>query len=121
MKLSAAWNTVEPNHVAGLMATASDTQADIGQRIRQLRLALGFMQARAFCAFVGITEQALNNYEHGRRRIGIDEALKIAGKTGASLDWIYRGMDHTLPMHLLQRLEKVKADDPRPDRLASNG
>jgi len=40
---------------------------------------------------VQISTTAWNRYEHGTLRIGIDRALNVVKKTGASLDWIYRG------------------------------
>ncbi len=94
-----------------------DKPEEIGARLRRLRLALGYPQARTFCQFVGITDQAMNNYETGRRRISIDEAMKIVAKTGAGLDWIYRGLDHTLPKHVADKLaeyDRLEAMTPRP-------
>jgi transcriptional regulator with XRE-family HTH domain len=83
----------------------------IGTRLKALRDALGY-EARAFCEIIGIFEQAWNNYEHGRRRIGIDEAMKVVTKTGVSLDWIYRGLEHTLPLYVAKkfRLNLASAD-----------
>ncbi|EIM25715.1 helix-turn-helix domain-containing protein [Microvirga lotononidis] len=81
-----------------------DNPEVIGGRIRRLRLALGYDQARAFCQFVGFSDQALYNYETGKRRISLDEVMKIVTKTGASLDFIYRGLEHTLPGHVLDKL-----------------
>lgn len=96
-----------------------DNPVIIGGRIRRLRLALGFEQARAFCQFVGISDQALYNYETGKRRISLDEVMKIVQKTGVSLDWIYRGLEGTLPLHVAQRLAEVPEEDAIPDQRAS--
>lgn len=74
-----------------------------------------------FCQFVGITDQAWNNYETGRRRISIDEAMKIVAKTGAGLDWIYRGLEHTLPKHVADKLAALPADAEDANRRAANG
>lgn len=91
----------------------------IGARLKRLRLALGYSQARPFCAFVGISDQAWNNYETGRRRISIDEAMKIIMKTGASLDWIYRGLDHTLPKHVADKLAALEKEEEAIRRAAN--
>ncbi|MCB8819550.1 helix-turn-helix domain-containing protein [Microvirga rosea] len=80
----------------------------IAIRLNSLREALGFKQARAFCQFVGITDQAWNHYSSSRRRISLDEAMKIVNKTGVSLDWIYRGIEHILPVHLVEKLRAVR-------------
>lgn len=84
-----------------------DQLDDIAERLRRLRLAYGFQQAQAWCQFVGIGATSWNAFERGNRRITIDEALKVCAKTGASLDWIYRGLVHTLPLHVVERLEAV--------------
>lgn len=88
-----------------------DRVEDIAERLRRLRLAYGFPQARAWCQFVGMAEPSWNAFERGNRRITIDEALKICAKTGASLDWIYRGLEGTLPLHVAQKLAAVPHED----------
>jgi transcriptional regulator with XRE-family HTH domain len=86
-----------------------DRPEDIGARQRTPCEALGYDQARAFCQFVGFSNQALYNYETGKRRISLDEAMKIVAKTGASLDWIYRGVEYSPPVHLTEKLRLVDA------------
>jgi len=81
----------------------------IGVRLKTLREALGYDQARAFCQFVGFSDQALYNYETGKRRISLDEAAKVVSKTGATLDWVYFGVEHSLPFHLAEKLRQVDA------------
>ncbi len=81
----------------------------IGIRLKSLREALGYRRARAFCDVVGITETAWNNYECGRRRISLDEAMKVIARTGVSLDWIYRGLEYTLPADLAKKLRRLDA------------
>ena len=39
----------------------------IAGRLKALRLAMGFDQAKTWCAFVGIPENAWNHFERGRR------------------------------------------------------
>lgn len=91
-----------------------DSTQDIAGRLLRLRRALGYEQATEWCRFVGITDQAWNNFERARRRITIDEALRVAAKTGASLDWIYRGLEHTLPKHVADKLSKIPDPTIRP-------
>ena len=81
----------------------------IGGRLKALRLALGYRQAKAFCDFIGATDTAWNNWEHGRRTVPIDVASRLALRTGASLDWIYHGFGHALPVHLAEKLRQVDA------------
>jgi hypothetical protein len=82
---------------------------EIALRLRQLRLAMGFTQKRAWVNFIGAHEPNWHTYESGGRRIPLDEALKLCDRTGASLDWIYRGLDHSMPMHLVEKLRQVDA------------
>ena len=94
------------------IATVSsmDGPEAIGARLRRLRLALGHDKASTFCRFLDITDGAWNHYEHRRRRINLDEAMKVVAKTGVSLDWIYRGLEHTLPLHVAEKLNSVEDD-----------
>lgn len=98
-----------------------DQPEQIGERLRRLREALGFDQAKRFAEFVGISEQAWNHFERGRRPPTVPDAIKVAGKTGASLDWIYRGMEHTLPMHVLQKLTALDDTEEASRKRAANG
>jgi transcriptional regulator with XRE-family HTH domain len=99
-----------------------DNPEKVGARIRRLRLALGYTQAKAFCDSMGIADTAWNNWEKGRRVIPIDAALKLAAKTGASLDYIYRGLDHTLPKHVADKLDAYDLSErTATTRHAANG
>ena len=40
---------------------------------------------------LGITPQGLIHYERGSRRLDIGVAIQIVGRTGLTLDWLYRG------------------------------
>lgn len=96
-------------------------QEQIGARLLELRRAYGY-KAKDFASFVGIAETTWNNYERGKRRISIDEALKVASRTGAGLDWIFRGLEHTLPKHVIDRLDALrKSSDPKGGQQAANG
>jgi hypothetical protein len=79
----------------------------IAVRLNNLREALGFKRATAFCQFVGITDPAWNHYSSGRRRILLDEAMKIVRTTGVSLVRIYRGLEHTLPVHIAEKIRLI--------------
>lgn len=97
------------NDGAGLsgMNKSLDNNKAVGGRLGRLRRALGFEQKRAFAKFVGVPETSWNMFEGGERRITLNEALKVCAKTGASLDWIYRDIEHTLPLHVIERLNRL--------------
>jgi transcriptional regulator with XRE-family HTH domain len=79
----------------------------VALRLRRLRNALGFETVRDFAAFLNVNEQTWYHFERGRRVPTIRDAIKLADKTGASLDWIYRGLEHTLPLHVVQKIAAV--------------
>jgi transcriptional regulator with XRE-family HTH domain len=89
-------------HYAGM---AEDTSLRaIGERIRLTRVALGYPTSIGFARIVGLTQQALNNYEQGIRRPDLDKALLICRATGVTLDWLYRGDPSGLPLRLSQKI-----------------
>ena len=91
-----------------------DTPQVIASRLIALRQALGFKQAKVFSEFIGAGETTWNTFERAHRAITIETATKLTRKTGASLDWIYLGFEHTLPFQLAEKL-RLHAD------LAKNG
>jgi transcriptional regulator with XRE-family HTH domain len=84
-----------------------DTPEIIGARLKALRLALGFTQAKAFADFLDLNYSAWNHFETGRRAPLVQDGITVAVRTGASLDWIYRGLEHTLPVHLAEKLRQL--------------
>jgi transcriptional regulator with XRE-family HTH domain len=78
---------------------------EIGDRLRLTREAKGLNQA-TWCKLVGIEQQAWNNYERGRKRISIDQALKVVKFAGVTLDWIYRGEASGLPLEMAMAIRK---------------
>lgn len=90
-----------------------DSLGDIADRLRRLRVAVGYdRSAAAFAQTVDITPQAWNNYEKGRRRIELDQAMKLVRRYGVSLDWIYRGE----PWMLRPELQEKLTPSPPPPR-----
>jgi transcriptional regulator with XRE-family HTH domain len=78
----------------------------VAGRLKRTREAFKMSQAD-WCRLVGIETQAWNNYESGRRRISIDQAIKVCQATGVTIDWIYRGlMNSSLPPQVQIELQK---------------
>lgn len=95
-----------------------DSKQEVAARLRRLRLAWGYDQAKPFAAWVGVEYATWNHYETANRDLSVPNALKVCQKTGASLDWLFRGLDHTLPDHVLDRLRAVPEQNVRrPHRL----
>jgi transcriptional regulator with XRE-family HTH domain len=86
----------------------------IGERLRLTRLALNFRTQAAICRKISEDKnfaQVWNNWEKGRDRINVDNAILLCQKFRLTLDWIYRGDNGMLPAALATRIEEVaKAD-----------
>jgi transcriptional regulator with XRE-family HTH domain len=95
--------------IAAMVKSPQETTLDgIAGRLLRTREAHKMNQAQ-WCRLVGIEPQAWNNYETGRRRISLDQAIKVCQATGVTTDWIYRGlMSTSLPTAIQVELQKRK-------------
>lgn len=91
------------------MANDGITLMDIGRRIRTLRKALGYDNAAMFAAYIGWSPQQLSNYENGSKRPELTMAIKLCSRTGATLDYIYRGEFAGLPLSLANSIQDYLA------------
>ncbi|WP_247460183.1 helix-turn-helix transcriptional regulator [Bradyrhizobium sp. 153] len=92
------------------LAMSRDLKA-IAERLILIRESVhGGMTQAAFGRLVGIEPQAVNNYEKLLRRISVDQAVKICAATGASLDYIYRGITAGLPAELATNIQKKQRE-----------
>lgn len=65
--------------------------AAVGRRIRQLR---GFEIIQAqFAREVGISQGQLSRYEQGRSEIGAEILLRIARRSGKTIEWVLTGKE----------------------------
>jgi transcriptional regulator with XRE-family HTH domain len=91
---------------------ARDAKA-IGVRLRLMRKALELTQEE-FVKPVGMTQGAYAQYEGGHRRPSVLLANAIVdayhGRTGVSLDWIYRGDTDALQMQFVEKVYPRKVD-----------
>jgi transcriptional regulator with XRE-family HTH domain len=72
-------------------------------RLGALMEALERNQA-GFAGMIELSQPALNNYLKGIRRPELDVAIRIASKTGVTLDWLYLGDRSGLPARMLDLL-----------------
>lgn len=96
---------------AGMKKFSDSSLTRIGERIRVLREALGYSNASQFAAFVGWSSQQLSNYENGQKRPEVNMAILLCSRTGATLDYIYRGEFAGLPMQLAVKIQDFQAQD----------
>lgn len=64
--------------------------AAIGRRLELTRQVVG-VQQNEFCEKAKIATNTYNQYEKGKKRPSIDNALRLCKAYDLKLDWIYRG------------------------------
>lgn len=96
------------------VSTRPDAPQSVGERLRLIRLAYSALQRRErdisqaeFARICDIGAPAWNNAETGDNRLGIDNALAVCRRTGASLDYIYRGEMSHLPLALAAEIDRL--------------
>lgn len=104
---------------------AIESKEEIGKRLAQTRLALGFESQVDFIKTLGggLTLQRWNNWERGRDRIPVEWAITIARRHRVTLDWIYIADRNLLPGRLLKALDELETaphkDSPKKPKRAT--
>lgn len=81
--------------------------ADIGERLRLTRDAMGLAQNK-FAAQAGIPTNTYNQYETGKFRPQIDNAIKLCTIYNLTLDWIYLGDPGGLRYELAEAIKALR-------------
>jgi len=92
--------------------------ASLAERLRLTREALALSQAE-LCRRSGIAPQAWNNYETARKRISVDNAIKLRAATGIPLDWVYCADMRSVPLEIATKLQALYSVMQKQGRLAS--
>jgi len=80
---------------------------DIGTRLKALRLAkYPDMKLKDYAALMGVGYTRYINWESGLNRPQPNEAEVFCDKLGATLDFIYRGIEAALPQNTLKDLSE---------------
>jgi transcriptional regulator with XRE-family HTH domain len=79
----------------------------IGERLRLTREALGLSQAD-FARQASVSPSAYNQYEKGKMRPAIDQAVKIRDAHKLTLDWIYLGDNSGLRASLADAIKALR-------------
>ena len=65
----------------------------VGRRVREIR---GFdANQAAFARELGVSQGQLSRYEQGRSEIGAAVLLRLARKSGKTIEWLLTGNDKT--------------------------
>jgi transcriptional regulator with XRE-family HTH domain len=97
-----------------------ESNLEIGRRLRWTRIALELNQAelaRSLSDDPGFA-QVWNNWERGRDRPSLDNAMLLVRKYRVSLDWIFHGDDGNLPAKLARGIDKARLADASPVKAA---
>jgi len=99
--------------LAPITTTADSVQA-IARRLRLIRIGHGNAQGlkremsqAEICRLTGIETSAWNNAETGDNRLGMENAIRLRQKTGATLDYIFLGDTSALPHTLAVEIAKL--------------
>lgn len=79
----------------------------IGERLRLTREALGLTQVE-FAKKAKVSPSAYNQYEKGRMRPAIDQAIRLRDAHNLTLDWIYIGDNSGLTAKLSDAIKALR-------------
>lgn len=82
------------------MANSEKPFGDIAYRLKWHREVVEQLTQAAYAKKAGLKRPQLNNWESGDFRLSLDGALALRRTYGLSLDFMYEGIDDTLPMAL---------------------
>lgn len=80
---------------------------DVGKRLELLRLAHGYETQRDMAELLGVTEDAWRSWERGINEFPVEQARRLRDRWGATLDYIYDGIETACPRPLLDKLRKA--------------
>lgn len=81
----------------------------VGQRLREVRLALDYDTTRGFAEILEVDEDRLGKWETGVNLLPPPYALKLRRRFAVTTDWLYAGDPTGLPARLYKRLEELEA------------
>ena len=94
-------------HVLQSEREALRSPRSIGERLMLTRNVFGMTQTE-FGKGAGIKKSTYNQYEKGKERPSLDEAIKLCDKYGITLDWIYLGDSRGLSPDLRAAIEAMQ-------------
>jgi transcriptional regulator with XRE-family HTH domain len=83
--------------------------AAIGRRLELTRQVIG-VQQNEFCERARIATNTYNQYERGKKRPSLENALKLCETYGLTLDWIYRGDPSALRYSMADAIKALKQE-----------
>ncbi|NOU05334.1 MAG: helix-turn-helix transcriptional regulator [Hyphomicrobiaceae bacterium] len=84
---------------------------EIGRRLALTRQVMG-LQQNEFCDRAQIAPNTYNQYENGKKRPSIDNAIKLCDAYHLTLDWIFRGDPSGLRYETADAIKAVRNARP---------
>lgn len=85
---------------------AESPYAEQGKRLRAVRLALGIDQTELAKLMGAKGHPAVSNWESGRNQVPLQAAIRLWSRRQVSLDWLYLGVRHAMPVALLEKIDR---------------
>jgi transcriptional regulator with XRE-family HTH domain len=93
-----------------------ENRHQIGRRLSLLRRAIAGEKQADFCRLVGIQPNTWSQYESGKNRIALEQAIQIVRETGATLDFIYLDDWRAMPLRVVERMRELAAAEGEEDQ-----
>lgn len=88
----------------------SEMMTMVGRRLHATRIALGIERQEVMANLMGVQLSTYNNWERGIRMASTDAVVRLLGKTGIGLDWIFAGEMRSLPYDVASKLNEASAE-----------
>lgn len=107
--MPSGWNLAAKRRSLSFMPDIQEpiSKVEVGNRLVLTREALGKTQAE-MCRIMGIPPNRWNNAETGDNYPSLADLVRFCQVTGATTDWIQRGIRSGLPASLLEALARLE-------------
>ncbi len=68
-----------------------EPKTELAKRLREVRLALGFLECKQFADHLAVPESTMNNYETGLREPPVSMLVIYKNVCGVSVEWLATG------------------------------
>lgn len=104
--MPSGWNLAAKRRSLSVMGYLPEpnSKEEVAGRLRLTREALELEQAK-LCRLMEVPANRWNNAETGDNYPSVPDMTRFCQVTGATTDWVLRGIRHTLPASLLEAIQ----------------